>query len=100
MKRYNITVLNQKLNLNITLSINSNKFILDSLDEFNIKLPYSCKLGSCSNCVCKLIKGSIKHFNQTFLSNKELKKKFILPCVAYPTSNIIMLTHMEDKLYE
>ena len=100
MKIYTITLINKKKQLNITLPIKSNEIILNMLEKNNIILPYSCKIGACSTCVCKIVKGSIIHFNQTFLSEIELKNKFILPCVAYPTSNLILLTHMENDLYQ
>ena len=99
MKSFNLILINQSKKLQITLPIKSNEFILDTIEKNNIILPYSCKSGACSTCVCKITKGLVKHVNQTFLSNIELEQNYILPCVAYPVSDLILLTHMEHELY-
>jgi ferredoxin len=99
MIQYKIQFLNKLKNLNKIISISSTEYILTAAEKNNIKLPYSCKTGACSTCVCKKLKGFVKHINQSFLSNNELQKNYILPCVACPTSNLIILTHMEHELY-
>jgi ferredoxin len=99
MIKYKIHFINKIKNINNIIVVSPHEFILDAAEKNNIKLPYSCRTGACSTCVCKNIKGSIKHKNQSFLSDTELKNNYFLSCVAYATSNLIVLTHMENNLY-
>ena len=99
MINYQIKFINKITNINTIISISSTNFILDEAKKKNLILPYSCKTGNCSSCVCKIIKGSIKHSHQTFLNSQDLKNQYFLPCVAYAKSNLIILTNVEDELY-
>ncbi len=96
-KNYNVQLINSIKKNNI--SIPENKFLLDAAEENNIELPYSCRIGSCSTCVAKIIKGSVKHINQTFLDKIQLKNNFILTCVCFITSDSILLINQEKNLY-
>jgi CDP-4-dehydro-6-deoxyglucose reductase len=65
--------------------------ILSSAEKNNIFLPYSCRTGRCSSCKCKLISGETGiNSNELGLSDKEKKDGWILSCVRFAQSDIVI----------
>ncbi len=99
MIAYTIRFINKKLNLDATIQCPSNKFILEAAEDNNIDLPYSCRAGSCSACLGKIIEGTVDQPDQSFLDDEQMLKGYALTCVAYPLSDIVISTHEEGSLY-
>ena len=54
-------------------------------------LPGSCRNGVCRTCICRLHSGSITYrMEWPGLSAEEKSEGLFLPCVAYPTSDLVM----------
>ncbi|KAK6778283.1 hypothetical protein RDI58_025001 [Solanum bulbocastanum] len=70
--------------------------------ETGLDLPYTCKVGSCSSCVGKVITGTKSvhgRSDNNYLDDGQIKKGHVLTCVAYPKSNVTIQTNKENELF-
>jgi len=51
----------------------------------------SCRNGTCRTCICQLVSGQVVYrIEWPGLSLDEKREGFILPCVAYPASDVVL----------
>lgn len=100
MAVYQVRLVNPVLNLDRTISVPDEQYILDIAEEAGIRLPAACREGTCSSCIAKLVSGKVDQSEQTFLQPSEIAAGYTVTCVAYPLSDCILETHQEQVLYK
>ena len=51
----------------------------------------ACRNGTCRTCICQLLEGQVAYrIDWPGLSLDEKRAGFILPCVAYPLSDVVI----------
>jgi len=63
--------------------------LLISMEQGGIDWPSSCRNGTCRTCLGKLESGQIRYeIEWPGLSSEEKEEGYVLPCVAYPCSDV------------
>ena len=56
-----------------------------------LKMDSSCRNGTCRTCICLLLSGKVTYrIEWPGLSIDEKREGYILPCVAYPLSDMVI----------
>lgn len=65
--------------------------ILDAAAESAVILPYSCKVGRCSSCKCKILKGNAELISPELgLSEDDRRDGWILSCVRKAVDDLLV----------
>lgn len=100
MTVYQVRLLNDEIELDRTIEVPEEEYILDIAEEAGIRLPAGCRQGDCSACVVKLVSGDIDQSEQKFLQPPELEAGYRIICTGTPLSDCIVKTHQEQVLYQ
>lgn len=65
--------------------------LLRSAEAAGLALASSCRNGTCRTCICRLESGEVTYrIEWPGLSREEKAAGYILPCVAYPQSDVVI----------
>jgi ferredoxin len=65
--------------------------LLVAAEQAGLLLASSCRNGSCRTCICQLVSGQVAYrIAWPGLSAEEKAEGYILPCVAYPVSDVVV----------
>ena len=98
-KKFSVTLVNPKHQLNTTIKVAPDEYILDIAEMQGIQHPCSCRAASCMDCLGKLISGKVEQTEKAecFLKPDEVAQGYILLCAASPSSDCTILTHQEEE---
>ena len=67
--------------------------LLTSVEQGGVDWPSSCRNGTCRTCICQLVSGTVRYeIEWPGLSAEEKTEGYALPCVAFPTSDLELVT--------
>lgn len=65
--------------------------LLQSMEEGGVDWPSSCRNGNCRTCIGQLLSGTVRYaIDWPGLSAEEKQEGYVLPCVAYPCSDVVL----------
>lgn len=66
--------------------------LLVSLEQGGVNWPSSCRNGTCRTCIGKLQRGAVRYeIEWPGLSAEEKADGYLLPCVAFPCSDLSLM---------
>lgn len=67
--------------------------LLQAAERAGVALESSCRNGTCRSCIRQLASGRVSYrIEWPGLSADEKRENYILPCVAYPASDVVIAT--------
>lgn len=67
--------------------------LIDAMESAGLDVPYSCRAGSCGECMCKLVEGRVDLRYNQILDEDDIAQGWILSCQAVPTSKRIRISY-------
>ena len=65
--------------------------LLHAAERAGIALPNSCRNGTCRTCLGQLVEGTVRYaIEWPGLTAEEKEEGCVLPCVAYPMSDVVL----------
>ncbi|HIK33741.1 MAG TPA: 2Fe-2S iron-sulfur cluster binding domain-containing protein [Oscillatoriales cyanobacterium M59_W2019_021] len=83
-----------------SIEVPDDRTILSVAEENNIDLPKSCTAGVCTTCAAKLSEGTVDQTDGMGVGAELQAEGYALLCVAYPRSNIKLVTEKEEEVYQ
>lgn len=75
-----------------SLPLQPGQSLLDAADAAGVRLPRSCRNGTCRECRCRLVAGPVRYrIEWPGLSADERQDGWVLPCVACAVGDVTLL---------
>jgi ferredoxin len=82
------------------LQVPGDRYILHSVENQGVTLPFSCRNGACTACAVRVISGNLIQPEAMGLSPQLQRQGYALLCVSYAQSDLVVETQDEDEVYE
>ncbi|QCF28073.1 NADH:ubiquinone reductase (Na(+)-transporting) subunit F [Hydrocarboniclastica marina] len=81
------------------VTVKPRETVLQAALSNGINLPYSCKVGGCATCKCRLVSGRVKELTDAsyILSTEELQAGYILACQSVPKTDIAVQVELGES---
>ncbi len=80
--------------------IEGDRYILESLEQQGINLPFACRNGACTACAMRVKSGKIEQHEAIGLSTALQEEGYALICSGYAISDLDIETQDEDEVYQ
>ncbi len=97
-KTYTVEILHQ--GETYTIEAPEDKTILRAAGAAGLYLPTSCSSGVCTTCAAQVTEGEVEQGDGMGVSTELQAKGYALLCVAYPRSDLKIVSEKEDEVYE
>jgi ferredoxin len=97
---FTVRVRDRHTNTEHTITVPSDRYILETAEEQHTHLPFACRNGACTTCAVRILSGSIAQPEAMGLSPHLQADGYALLCVSYPRSDLYVETQDEDEVYE
>lgn len=98
MSTYEVEVRNRD---NAVVRVDADRFLLESLEDAGIRLPFGCRFGACLTCAASLIDGAVDQSGgRSFaLRRRQEEAGYVLLCVALPKTDCVIDVGPRRDLY-
>jgi len=96
---HKVTVKDRQKGVTHSFFVPEDQYILQTGEEQQINLPFSCRHGCCTACAVRVKSGELFQPQALGISAELKEKGYGLLCVGYPKSDIEVETQDEDEVY-
>jgi ring-1,2-phenylacetyl-CoA epoxidase subunit PaaE len=75
------------------LEMDQNTSVLDAAVESGLDVPFACKAGVCSTCLCRVLEGEVEMQANHALEDHEVKDGFVLSCQSFPLTDTVVVDY-------
>ncbi len=97
---HTIQICDRRTNTLYTVQIPEDRYILQTVENQGVPLPFACRNGACTTCAVRVISGEVYQPEAMGLSPDLQRQGYALLCVSYPRSDLKVETQDEDEVYE
>ncbi len=95
---YQVRLPNKDGGIDQTVEVPEDSYILETVEEAGMELPYSCLRGVCSTCTAKLIDGTVDQSKGSYLNEEQIAQGYVLMCIAHPQADCVFETHKKEEV--
>jgi len=97
---HRVRIHHRQQNRTYTVEVPEDRYILQTAEDQQADLPFSCRNGACTTCAVRVLSGELHQPEAMGLSPDLRAQGYALLCVAYPRSELEVETQDEDEVYD
>jgi ferredoxin len=99
-QNYQIKIHDRQTGTHHQVNVPSDRYILHSVENQGLELPFSCRNGACTACAVRVKSGHLSQPEAMGLSPQLQSQGYALLCVSYACSDLEVETQDEDEVYQ